>query len=149
MEHDGQPVDFVQENLSRSLKRGTVRGLHYQRPPHAQHKLVQVISGAVYDVVVDIRPWSPAFGRHVGVELSDDNGLHLFVPAGFAHGFQTLTDDARVLYKVSAYFDAASDAAIRWDDPELGIDWPAPGEAATLSAKDAAAPLLNQVDTGF
>lgn len=145
---EGQPVVFVQENHSWSARRGTVRGLHFQRAPHEQHKLIQVLRGRILDVAVDIRPSSPSFGGHVSVELNADEGSQLFVPAGFAHGFQTLTDDTHVLYKVSAYYEPASDAVIRWDDPALKIQWAFGREAATLSDKDAAAPSFADYDAG-
>ena len=143
------PVAFVQDNHSRSAKRGTVRGLHYQKPPAAQGKLVSVIRGAVLDVVVDARRASPTFGRHIAVELSGDDGRQLWVPPGFLHGFCTLTDDCDVLYKVTAYYAAAHDAGVRWDDPALGIRWPVTAGEATVSPKDAAAPAFADMPPVF
>ncbi len=135
----GLDVDFVQDNHSRSA-RGVLRGLHFQRHD-PQGKLVRVTSGAVFDVAVDIRRSSPAFGRWVGYELSDANKRMLYIPPGFAHGFLVLSDSADFLYKCTTFYDAASDAGIRWNDPAIAIAWPIDGEPQ-LSAKDAAAPLL-------
>ncbi|MCL1961521.1 MAG: dTDP-4-dehydrorhamnose 3,5-epimerase [Desulfovibrionaceae bacterium] len=138
-----QGVEFVQDNHSRSA-RGVLRGMHYQiRQP--QGKLVRVARGAVFDVAVDMRRGSPAFGRWAGVELSEDNHRQLWVPPGFAHGFVVLSETADFLYKTTDYYAPAHERAVRWNDPALGIDWPlaAHGIAAPLlSAKDAAAPLL-------
>lgn len=131
---------FVQDNHSRSVKTGTVRGLHYQAPPFAQAKLVRVSQGRVMDVAVDARTGSPTWGQHFKAELSADNGLQLFVPAGFLHGFMTLEDDCHVQYKVDNHYDKASDGAVRFDDPDLDIDWGLPVSRAVLSEKDAAAP---------
>lgn len=136
----GHATPFIQDNQSRSHK-GVVRGLHFQLPPFAQGKLVRVLNGAVFDVAVDIRRSSPHFGRWVGEVLSAENRRQLWVPPGFAHGFMALRDDTIVLYKVDAPYSRAAEGAIRWDDPTLGIDWPA-GVTAILSDKDAAAPLL-------
>lgn len=133
----GLPTAFVQDNHSRSQP-GVLRGLHYQTGP-AQGKLVGVVRGRVWDVAVDLRPDSPTFGRHFGVELSDLNGRLLWVPAGFGHGFCVLGDGpADVLYKVDAPYNPAGDGGIRWDDPELAIAWPV--REPTLSARDAALP---------
>jgi len=134
----GLDLRFVQDNQSRSA-RGVLRGLHYQEP-NAQGKLVRCARGALFDVAVDIRRGSPTFGRWYGVELSEQNRLMLWIPPGFAHGFCALTDMADLVYKCTAFYDAASDRAIRWDDPEIGIAWPV--TAPTLSAKDAGAPRL-------
>lgn len=131
---------FVQDNHSRST-RGVVRGLHYQEPK-PQGKLVTCIRGTIYDVAVDIRKGSPLFGKSFGIELSDANNRALWVPPGFAHGFCTVSDVADVLYKCTELWEAALDRAILWNDPELGIDWPAMGDAPLLSPKDAAAPRL-------
>ena len=128
---------FVQDNLSRSA-RGTVRGLHYQAPPHAQAKLVSVLDGEVYDVVVDLRPGSPTFGEWAAETLSADNGRQLFVPAGFAHGFAVTSETALLAYKCSAFYAPAAEGTIRWDDPDLAIDWPVP--SARVSDRDRAAP---------
>ncbi|WP_285413486.1 dTDP-4-dehydrorhamnose 3,5-epimerase [Variovorax sp. efr-133-TYG-130] len=132
----GQHVDFVQDNHSRSTK-GVLRGLHYQIE-HAQGKLVRVVSGAVFDVAVDIRRSSPTFGRWVGVELSEINHRQLWVPAGFAHGFLVLSETADFLYKTTDYYAPAYERCIRWDDASIGIEWPDVGCAPVLSVKDAA-----------
>jgi dTDP-4-dehydrorhamnose 3,5-epimerase len=139
----GAPVRFVQDNHSRSA-RGVLRGLHYQLPPHAQGKLVRVSQGAVFDVAVDIRPGSPTFGRWVGVELSGQNHRQLWLPPGMAHGFLVLSDSTDFLYKTTDYYAPQAEACIRWDDPALGIQWPAIGSAPTVSPKDAQGALLAQ-----
>lgn len=137
-----RPVRFVQDNESRS-RRGVVRALHYQLPPMAQSKLVRVVSGRIIDVAVDIRRGSPDFGRHVAVELSAENGLQLFVPRGFAHGFVALDDDTVVQYKCDNHYSPEHEGGICFDDPELGIDWLlAPGEI-TLSDRDRRHPRLS------
>jgi dTDP-4-dehydrorhamnose 3,5-epimerase len=138
----GITTSFVQDNHSLSRLKGTVRGLHYQRPPSAQGKLVRCVRGAILDAVVDIRHDSPTFGKFVMVELSAENWKQLWIPRGFAHGLCTLTEDAEVLYKVDAPYDPATDSAIRFDDPAIGIPWPIPASEALLSDKDRAAPLL-------
>lgn len=138
----GLPTAFVQHNVSRS-QRGVLRGLHYQWPAHPQGKLVSVLEGEVYDVAVDIRVGSPTFGEHVAVVLGADNKRHFWIPPGFAHGFQVVSESAVFTYLCTAPYDRASDNAVRWDDPQLAIDWPVAG--ASLSAKDAAAPLLADV----
>jgi dTDP-4-dehydrorhamnose 3,5-epimerase len=138
----GITTSFVQDNHSLSRLKGTVRGLHFQRPPTAQGKLVRCTRGAILDVAVDIRRGSPSFGKFVAVELSAENGLQLWIPRGFAHGLCTLTEDTEVLYKVDAPYDPATDSAIRFDDPAIGIPWPVPPGEALLSDKDRAAPLL-------
>lgn len=137
----GGHVEFVQDNHSRSA-RGVLRGLHYQLPPAAQGKLVRVTRGAVFDVAVDVRRSSPAFGRWVGYELSEDNFRQLWIPEGFAHGFLALTDGAEVQYKTTAYYAPDLDRSIRWDDPDIGIEWPLTDLEPIVSAKDAAAPRL-------
>jgi len=144
----GIDVEFVQDNHSLSRAVGTVRGLHFQAPPNAQAKLVRCGRGAIFDVAVDIRRGSPTFGQWVGYELSAENGAQLFIPAGFAHGFATLMPDSEIIYKCSDYYAPASDGALRWDDPAIGIDWPLTG-AAILSEKDAVAPLLVHLDSPF
>ncbi|NDG47882.1 MAG: dTDP-4-dehydrorhamnose 3,5-epimerase [Rhodospirillales bacterium] len=138
----GITTSFVQDNHSLSRLKGTVRGLHFQRPPTAQGKLVRCTRGAILDVAVDIRRGSPSFGKFVAVELSAENGLQLWIPRGFAHGLCTLTEDTEVLYKVDAPYDPATDSAIRFDDPAIGIPWPVPPGEALLSDKDRAAPML-------
>lgn len=135
-------IDFVQDNHSRSADAGTVRGLHFQSQPFAQAKLIRVVRGAVLDVAVDIRAGSPSYGRHVSCMLSADNGTQLFVPAGFAHGLCTLEAGTEVVYKVSAYYSAANDKGLAWDDPALGIAWPVAAGKAILSAKDHSHPRL-------
>jgi dTDP-4-dehydrorhamnose 3,5-epimerase len=138
----GLAHDWVQDNESVSARRGTLRGLHYQAPPFAQAKLVRVVAGAILDVAVDVRRGSPTFGRWVAEELSAANGAQLLVPRGFLHGFLTLADATHVLYKVDAPYDAASDGAVAWDDPDLAIEWGIAAEDAILSDKDRAAPRL-------
>ena len=141
----GLDVTFVQDNHSRS-SRGVLRGLHYQLPPSAQGKLVRALAGSIFDVAVDIRRSSPGFGRWVGETLSADNKRQLWVPAGFAHGFVALEDGTEVLYKTTDFYDKAAERAIRWDDPELAIAWPA-GLTPLLAAKDAEAPALAAAET--
>ena len=136
----GRSANFVQDNHSRSGK-GVLRGLHYQLPPHAQAKLVRVVVGEVYDVAVDIRKSSPTFGQWVGVLLSAENKRQLWIPEGFAHGFLTLSDDVEFVYKTTNYYAPESDRGIRWNDPQIGIDWMLNGEP-TLSPKDQRQPLL-------
>jgi dTDP-4-dehydrorhamnose 3,5-epimerase len=143
------PFRFVQDNHSRSRQKGTIRGLHYQAPPHAQGKLVRATRGRVLDVVVDARVGSPCYGRHAWAELGEDDGRQLWAPPGFLHGFCTLTDDVEFLYKVTAYYDGPSDAAIAFDDPALGIDWPVAPADAHVSAKDRHAPPFAQMPPLF
>lgn len=131
----GREVTFVQDNHSKSRK-GVLRGLHYQRPPHAQGKLVRCTVGEVFDVAVDIRKGSPTFGQWVGITLSADNKRQLWIPEGFAHGFVTLSETAELLYKATDYYAPQADACIRWNDPDIAISWPRPC-TPTLSAKDA------------
>jgi len=134
----GLRLPFVQDNWSRSA-RGTLRGLHFQWP-HPQGKLVSVVSGAVWDVAVDVRRGSPTFGQHVGVELTADNKRQLWVPPGFAHGFCVLSESADFVYKCTALYEPQHDRGVRWNDPALAIPWPV--EAPLLSQKDTAAPLV-------
>ena len=134
-------VDFVQDNESKSCY-GVVRGLHFQKPPHAQSKLVRVVKGRVLDVAVDIRKGSPTFGQHVAVELSEENHRQLFIPRGFAHGFAVLSDQAIFQYKCDDYYAPETEGAIAWDDPEIGIDWKIPEDKVILSPKDANHPEL-------
>ncbi|CAH1651667.1 dTDP-4-dehydrorhamnose 3,5-epimerase [Hyphomicrobiales bacterium] len=140
---------FVQDNQSFSAPRGTIRGLHFQSPPHAQAKLVRVLRGAILDVVVDIRRHSPTFGRHLAVELDHAEGQQLFVPEGFAHGFCTLTPDTEVFYKVTDIYAPQCDRGIAWNDPALGIDWPVDAADASLSDKDRHQPLLSETEFVF
>ena len=144
----GVAVRFVQDNFSYSNARGVLRGLHFQQPPAAQDKLIRVSRGAIFDVAVDIRRQSPTFGRWAGLVISAEKWNQLFVPKGFAHGFVTLEDETEVLYKVSANYDPVLERTVRFDDPALGIDWPIEGDPL-LSAKDAAAALLAEIETGF
>jgi len=148
MADHGLDFDFVQDNHSLSAAVGTVRGLHFQTPPHAQDKLVRCGRGALLDVAVDIRRGSPTYGQWVGVELSAENGRQLLVPAGFAHGFATRAPDTEIVYKCSDYYAPDCDRALRYDDPAIGIDWGLTGNAI-LSDKDAAAPLLADLDSPF
>ena len=141
--------DFVQDNQSRSPQKGTVRGLHFQLAPHAQDKLLRVTRGAILDVAVDLRPGSPTRGRHVAVELSADNWRQLLVPRGFAHGFQTLTDDCEVLYKVTDYYAPAAERGLLWSDAALGIDWPIGPDRAVINARDTAWPTLAKLGEPF
>ena len=134
-------VKFVQDNESLSCY-GVVRGLHFQKPPHAQSKLVRVVKGRVLDVAVDIRKGSPTFGQHVAVELSEENHRQLFIPRGFAHGFAVLSDQAVFQYKCDDYYAPETEGAIAWDDPEIGIDWKIPEDKVILSPKDANHPEL-------
>ncbi|MCJ9429765.1 dTDP-4-dehydrorhamnose 3,5-epimerase [Kordiimonas marina] len=140
---------FVQDNHSLSRDPGVVRGLHYQKPPFAQGKLVRVISGAVLDAAVDIRKGSPTYGQHVAVELTAENWKQLWVPAGFAHAFCTLVPDTAFFYKVTNYYSPEHDAGLAFDDPDIGIDWPFTAETATLSAKDKALPAWADFDSPF
>lgn len=136
------PVRFVQDNHALSVFAGTLRGLHFQTPPAEQGKLVRVIRGAAYDVVVDIRRGSPTFGRHVAVELTAENWRQLWVPPGFAHGFYTLQPQTEVEYKLTGYYNPEHDRGIAWDDPALAIPWPVTDGGPLLSAKDRAQPRL-------
>ena len=137
-------VHFVHDNESRSTY-GVLRGLHLQREPHAQAKLVRVVCGRVLDVAVDVRIGSPTFGHHVARELSGDNKLQLFIPRGFAHGYVVLSQNAILLYKCDAYYAPASEQGIRFDDPDLAIDWPVPSSHLILSEKDLHHPLLREI----
>ena len=140
---------FVQDNQSLSGAVGTIRGLHYQSPPHAQDKLVRCGRGALLDVAVDIRKGSPTSGKWVGVELSVENGRQLLVPKGFLHGFITLEPDTEILYKCTDYYAPECDGAIRFDDPDIGIDWGISADQAVLSEKDVSAPFLKDFDSPF
>src|SRR5689334_25406235 len=132
----GIAARFVQDNQSSSANRGTIRGLHFQLPPAAQAKLVRVLQGSVYDVAVDLRTGSPAYGRWTGVTLTADGGEQLFVPRGFAHGFCTLEPDTVLAYKVDEFYAPASDSGLIWNDPTLAVDWPVGPDEAVLSDKD-------------
>jgi dTDP-4-dehydrorhamnose 3,5-epimerase len=145
----GVDAVFVQDNFSLSAAAGVLRGLHFQLPPFAQAKLVSVTRGRVFDVAVDIRNGSPTFGQWVGIELSAEKWNQLYIPAGFAHGFLTLTPNVEFQYKVSAPYSREHDRSIRFDDPSLAIDWPNAGAELVLSEKDRAAPLLTGIETGF
>jgi len=142
----GRSVDFVQDNHSRSAQ-GVLRGLHYQLPPHAQGKLVRVVSGSVFDVAVDVRHGSPRFGQWVGTELTAENQHQLWIPPGFAHGFLVLSESADFLYKTTDYSAPHAERSVRWDDPVLGIHWPVPAAIqVVVSARDAAAPSLKAAE---
>ena len=141
-------VHFVQDNESRSYY-GVVRGLHFQKPPHAQAKLVRVIKGAVLDVAVDIRKGSLTFGRHVAVELTGENHRQLFIPRGFAHGFSVLSEEVVFQYKCDNFYAPQSEGAIAWDDPDLGIDWRVPADKVILSEKDKKHVQLNNIHSLF
>lgn len=143
----GVELIFVQDNHSLSREVGVLRGLHYQLPPFAQDKLVRVTRGRIYDVAVDIRTASTTFGQWVGVEVSADKWNQILVPSGFAHGFVTLEPDTEVVYKVTAPYSREHDRGFRFDDPDVGIDWPIEAAKLTLSDKDRAAPLLKAVET--
>ncbi len=143
----GLEFDFVQDNHSMSAAVGTVRGLHYQAAPHAQDKLVRCTRGLILDVAVDFRRGSPTFGKWVGVELSPENGKQLLVPKGFLHGFVTRAENTEVQYKCTDVYAPDCDGAVRWDDPDIGIDWGT--TAPILSGKDAVAPLLADVTSPF
>ena len=141
-------VDFVQDNQSKSCY-GVVRGLHFQKPPHAQAKLVRVVKGRVLDVAVDLRKGSPTYGKHVAVELTEDNHRQFFIPRGFAHGFAVLSEEAIFQYKCDNYYAPQSEGAVAWNDPDLGIDWGMPLEKAILSEKDMKHPRLKDIDSPF
>lgn len=141
-------VRFVQDNESKSCY-GVVRGLHFQLPPHAQSKLVRVVKGKVLDVAVDIRKGSPTFGKHVAVELSEDNRRQFFIPRGFAHGFAVLSDEVIFQYKCDDFYHPECEGAIAWNDPALGIDWGVPEDKIVLSVKDQSHPLLADVEVLF
>ena len=142
------PVTFVQDNESYSGY-GVIRGLHFQKPPFTQAKLVRVIKGAVLDVAVDIRKGSPTYGQHVAVELTAENHRQLFIPHGFAHGFSVLSDEVLFQYKCDNYYAPQSEGGILWNDPSLGIDWRIPAEKAILSEKDFKHPLLKDYVSDF
>lgn len=140
---------FIQDNQSHSVQKGTVRGLHYQAPPDAQAKLVRVLRGAILDVAVDVRVGSPHYGRWVAERLTAEGGEQLWVPRGFLHGFLTLEDHTDVAYKVDAFYAGGSDGSVRFDDPDLAIDWGIQPDRAVLSAKDEAAPSFRSFHSPF
>ncbi len=141
-------IRFVQDNESKSCY-GVLRGLHFQKPPYAQSKLVRVVKGAVLDVAVDIRRGSPTFGKHVAVELTEENHRQLFIPRGFAHGFVVLSDEAVFQYKCDSFYAPQHEGAIAWDDPDLAIDWKVPTEKLILSEKDRKHPRLKDAEWLF
>lgn len=140
----GLPAVIVQTNLSQTQARGAIRGLHYQRPPSREGKVVRCLEGGIFDVIVDVRPDSPAFLRHAGVELTPSNRRALYIPPGFAHGFQTLAPDTEVWYQMTDYYQPGLGGGLRWDDPALGIEWPL--EPTTMNERDATYPDLNRDD---
>lgn len=144
----GIDVEFVQDNHSLSREVGTLRGLHFQAPPHAQAKLVRCGRGAIFDVAVDIRRGSPTYGQWEGYELSGENGDQLYVPVGFAHGFVTLEPDSEIVYKCSDYYAPEKEGAVLWNDLDIGIKWPTEADPI-LSVKDAAAPRLKELESPF
>lgn len=143
----GINIDFIQDNHSLSAQKGTLRGLHFQLNPKAQTKLVRCTKGKILDVAVDIRDGSPTYKKWVAVELTEENKKQLLIPKGFAHGFLTLTDDVEVQYKVDEYYSPENDRSIRYDDPEIGVDWGI--EDPILSEKDLNAPLLKDSNINF
>lgn len=145
----GIDADFVQDNHSLSVQAGTVRGLHYQAPPFAQAKLVRVLRGAIIDVAVDVRKGSPTYGKWARAELSAENGVQIYVPRGFLHGFATLTADTEIAYKVDNYYSKECDGAVLWNDETLSIDWGIDPASAKLSPKDATAPAFKDFVTPF
>jgi len=145
----GLLADFVQDNQARSSSAGTVRGLHFQGPPEPQGKLVHVLSGAIFDVAVDIRQGSPTYGQWCAATLSADSAEQIFVPSGFAHGYCTLEDDTVVAYKVDRYYAPECEGGIRWDDPAIGIVWPVEAENPVVSEKDRGLPVLAELASPF
>lgn len=138
------PLRFVQDNESRSVY-GVIRGLHFQKPPHAQAKLVRVVKGKVLDIAVDLRKDSPTFGQHVAMELSDENRRQMFIPRGFAHGFSVLSEEAVFQYKCDSYYAPESEGSLAWNDPDLNIDWNVPAGSEILSDKDRMSPRLKDI----
>ena len=147
-EHTGLSVNFVQDNESKS-RYGVLRGLHFQKPPYAQAKLVRVVYGRVLDVAVDIRRGSKTYGRHVSVELTGDNHRQFYLPKGMAHGFSVLSDEVIFQYKCDEYYHPEAEGAIAWDDPNLAIDWHIPVSDVIRSEKDAHHPLFNDIISPF
>lgn len=146
LEDAGIAFSPIQDNHALSRRQGTVRGLHWQTAPLAQAKLIRVLKGAIFDVAVDIRPHSPSFGHHVAVELDAESWLQLFIPAGFAHGYCTLTAESEVFYKVDRPWSKAHERGLRWNDPALAIPWPVHPEQAALNPRDAAFPLFDAME---
>ena len=147
-QHVGEFV-FVQDNESRSLRQGTIRGLHFQSEPHVQGKLVRCTAGALFDVAVDIRQGSPTFGQWVAETLTPENGKQLWIPPGFAHGFCSLEPDTVICYRVTGYYSGECDKGLRWDDPAISISWPDTADSDTLSPKDRRQPLLADLPAYF
>lgn len=145
----GITADFIQDNHSLSAAPGTVRGLHFQSPPFAQAKLVRVLRGSIIDVAVDVRVGSPTFGKSVRAELSADNGVQIFVPRGFLHGFATLEPNTEITYKVDNYYSAECDGSVAWSDASLNIDWGIDVSKAKVSEKDASAPSFEEFESPF
>ncbi len=145
----GLSETYVQDNHSLSRQAGVVRGLHFQTPPHGQAKLVRCVRGSIFDVAVDVRRGSPTYGRWVGAVLSADNGDQLAIPVGFAHGFMTLEPDTEVIYKVTDFYAPAHDGGLIWNDPAIGVEWPAPAAQPILSPKDLALGRLADFDSPF
>ena len=145
----GVDLEFVQDNQSLSVKAGTVRGIHFQTPPHSQAKLVRCIRGSVIDYAVDLRRQSPTFGKWVSAKLTADGGEQLFIPDGFGHAFVTLEDNVEIAYKVSDVYAPDCDGGVRWNDPAIGIDWPLPEAGAIVSAKDEVLPSLEGLTADF
>lgn len=140
---------FVQDNHSLSVDVGTVRGIHFQRAPYAQAKLVRCVRGAIVDYAVDLRRGSPSYGEWVSAELTADNGIQLYIPVGYGHAFVTLEPGTEVVYKVNAVYAAECDGGIAWDDPDVGIDWPLPASGPVLSDKDRRLQRLSDFDSPF
>jgi dTDP-4-dehydrorhamnose 3,5-epimerase len=141
--------EFVQDNQAYSAQTGTIRGLHFQVPPHAQAKLVRVLRGAVYDAAVDLRRGSPSYGKWCGARLTAEGGEQIFVPAGFAHGYCTLEPDTLVAYKVDNYYAPQSEAGLIWNDPAIGVDWSIPPQSVLVSDKDGKLPSFGSFNTPF
>ena len=143
-------ASFVQDNQSLSRPKGTIRGLHFQTPPHGQAKLVRCLRGSIFDVAVDIRLGSPTYGQWVGAELTPENDKQLFIPVGFAHGFMTLEPDTEVFYKVTDFYAPTCDGGLLWSDPDIGVEWPAlPDGRPLLSEKDERLPSLAEFESPF
>ena len=144
----GIDVNFVQDNMSSSRK-GVLRGLHFQKDPYSQGKLVRVVKGAVFDVAVDLRKGSPWYGKWVGEIISEDNKLSLYIPQGFAHGFCVVSDEAVFHYKCTEFYHPEAEGSLRWDDPTVAVEWPLPDLPKITSPKDEKAPFLQEVDCNF